>query len=145
MRILIVSIILCLLTSTVTAQTAEEARNLETLKRWGEIWNNGKYDLLPDTVMDKHTRHEPHGTRKISRKQYLDEIKFFREVHHVRFKFLKVSADKDWIWVLWSVKSKNPETGEDNFGRGVHLYRFENGMIAETWWMGTLNQGAWPE
>ena len=145
MRTMVISIVLFLCTATATAQTQEETRNLETIERWMEIWNNGEYDLMSETVTSTYIRHEPKGSRVVTRDKYLEEIKSLREKINMRFISLKISADQDRIWVLWTVTTTSPETGEKQFGRGVQIYRLEEGKLAETWWMGTIDQGAWPE
>jgi hypothetical protein len=63
----------------------------------------------------------------------------------MRFINHKMSADKDLIWVLWSVTTINPETGKNQLGRGVQVYRLEEGKLTATWWMGNIDQGAWPQ
>jgi len=138
-------LILILLASNAMAQTSEETQNLQAMDRWVEIWNNGKYELMAETVTPTYIRHEPKGNRVITRDKYLEEIKFYREKLNMRFVNHKVSADKDLIWLLWTMTTTNPKTGKEQLGRGVQLYRLEDGKLAETWWMGTVDKGAWPQ
>jgi predicted SnoaL-like aldol condensation-catalyzing enzyme len=145
MKTIIQSICIILFSANVMAETAEETRNLEAMDRWAQIWNNGNYELMPETVTPTYIRHEPKGNRVITREKYLEEIKYNREKINLRFINHKVSADKDLVWLLWTATSTNPETGKDQFGRGVQVYRLEEGKLAETWWMGTIDQGAWPQ
>jgi hypothetical protein len=85
MKTIIQSIFLILFSTNVMAQTAEEARNLETINRWMQIWNNGNYELMHETVTPKYIRHEPKENRVITRDKYLEEIKLSREKLNMRF------------------------------------------------------------
>ena len=42
--------------------------------RWLQIWNDGRLDLVRETLADSYIRHEPHGTRIVPMEQYREEI-----------------------------------------------------------------------
>lgn len=159
MKKLILPIFLCLMSVAVSADevvisemiaekpsySAEERRNLKTLQQWFDIWNEGKYELLETTIAPIYTRHDPTTNRTVTREQYIAEVKAWRTNHKMRYQFHLVSADKDLVWEVWSVKTTDPKTGEDKFGKSVQVYRLEDGLIVETWWTGGPYNGAWPE
>lgn len=140
----LLAVILCIFSSLAFAQTQEELRNIETLNRWGEIWNNGKYELMEELVNPVYIRHEPGGTIHIKREDYLKRLKSMR-VANRKFTTQALSADGDLVWVRWSMSREHPETGETIHSRGLQVYRFEEGKLAETWWSHTEGQGAWPD
>ncbi|WNC72025.1 nuclear transport factor 2 family protein [Thalassotalea psychrophila] len=143
-KTIIVAIIYLSIVPMAFAQSSEEKHNLKVYKQWTDLWNEGHYDLMPQIVAATYIRHEPKGNRTVTRGEYLQEIKNYREKLNMRFVNLKISADKDLIWALWTVSTTDPKTGEKNQGRGVQLYRLKEGKLVETWWMGTIDQGAWP-
>lgn len=135
-------VVLCLLSPLLFANTEEELRNIETLNRWGEIWIEGKYELIEELVNPVYIRHEPSGTIHVKREDYLKRLKSMR-VANRKFTTQSLSADGDLIWVRWSMTRENPETKEITHSRGLQVYRFEDGKLAETWWSHTEGQGAW--
>ena len=134
--------IFCLLPSLLLANTEEELRNIETLKMWGEIWVNGKYELIEELVNPVYIRHEPSGTIRIKREDYLKRLSSMRDSNR-KFTTQALSADGDLIWVRWSMSRENRKTKEITHSRGLQVYRFEDGKLAETWWSHTEGQGSW--
>ncbi len=143
MRLLLISI-LFLLPSISLANTEEELRNIETLNRWGDIWINKQYELIEELVNPVYIRHEPTGTIHIKREDYLKRLKSMQAANR-KFTTQALSADGDLIWVRWSMTREHPETKEITQSRGLQVYRFEDGKLAETWWSHTEGQGAWPD
>ncbi len=141
MRILLI-LVLCAFSSLSLANTEEELRNIETLNRWGEIWINKKYELIEELVNPVYIRHEPSGTIHIKREDYLKRLKSMQDANR-KFTTQALSADGDLIWVRWSMTTEDPETKEITHSRGLQVYRFEDGKLAETWWCHTQGQGAW--
>ena len=126
------------------AQTAEELKNMDTLNRWGEVWINGNFELVEELVNPVYIRHEPTGTIRVKREIYAERVKSMRRANR-KFTTQSLSADKDLIWVRWSMTNEDPETKETIHSRGLQVYRFENGKLAETWWSHTEGQGPWPD
>lgn len=143
MRLLLISI-LFLLPSLSLANTEEEIRNIETLNRWGDIWINKQYELIDELVNPVYIRHEPTGTIHIKREDYLKRLKSMQAAGR-KFTTQSLSADGDLIWVRWSMTTEDPDTKEITHSRGLQVYRFEDGKLAETWWSHTEGQGAWPD
>lgn len=139
-----VVVLLCFLPSLLQANTEEELRNIETLNQWGEIWINGKYELIEKLVNPVYIRHEPQGTIHIKREDYLKRLQSMR-VAKRRFSTQALSAKDDLIWTRWTMIREHPETKETILSRGLQVYRFEDGKLAETWWSHTEGQGAWPD
>ena len=145
MKTILICILSFLIVPMAIAQTDEEALNMKVIKQWFEVWNDGKYELIPDVVAPNYIRHEPKGTRTISRENYGKEIKYSREKLNIRFINHKTTAFKNQVWNLWTIISINANSGEKVLGSGISLYRLEKGKLVETWWSGSINQGAWPE
>ena len=135
---------LSLISSIVFANTDEELRNIETLNRWGEVWIDGNYKIIDEIVNPVYIRHEPSGTIHIKREDYLKRLKSMRKANR-KFTTQSLSADGDLIWTRWTMIRENPETNEIIHSRGLQVYRFEDGKLAETWWSHTEGQGAWPD
>ncbi|MDE0886440.1 MAG: nuclear transport factor 2 family protein [Myxococcota bacterium] len=124
------------------ANTEEELRNIETLNRWGEIWLNGRYELIEELVNPVYIRHEPDGSVRVKREDYLKRLKAMRDAKR-KFTTQALSADGDLVWVRWSMTREHPSTKEITHSRGLQVYRFEDGKLAETWWTHTEGHGAW--
>jgi len=144
MRFVIASVLVFFISSVAIAQTDEETRNLETLRLWGEVWDKGKYELVPELVAPTYTRHEPTGTRVVTREQYAENIKSLRN-NHAKFTVHALSADRDLIWVRWSLTFTDPKSSKEVQSRGMQVYRFEDGKLAETWFSITRGQGPWSD
>ena len=135
-------ILLILFAPLAAAQTAEELRNMETLDKWGEVWLNGNFELVKDIVNPIYIRHEPTGTIRVKREVYAERVKSMQRANR-KFTTQSLSADKDLIWVRWSMTNEDPETKEITHSRGLQVYRFEDGKLAETWWSHTEGHGSW--
>ncbi|MCX2983129.1 nuclear transport factor 2 family protein [Halieaceae bacterium IMCC14734] len=141
MRMLLI-LVLFLLPPLSLANTEEELRNIETLNLWGDIWINKQYGLIEELVNPVYIRHEPSGTVHVKREDYLKRLKTMQAANR-KFTTQTLSADGDLIWVRWSMTRENPETKEISHSRGLQVYRFEDGKLAETWWSHNEGQGAW--
>lgn len=143
MRALLIAF-LFILPSLSFSNTEEELRNIETLNRWGDIWINKQYELIEELVNPVYIRHEPSGTIHIKREDYLNRLKSMQAANR-KFSTQSLSADGDLIWARWSMTREDPETKEITHSRGLQVYRFEDGKLAETWWSHTEGHGAWPD
>ena len=135
-------ILLCLIPALLQADTEEELRNIETLNRWGEIWLEGRYELIDQLVKPVYIRHEPTGTIHIKREDYLKRLKSMRQAKR-RFTTQAMSADGDVVGVRWTMIREVEGAAEPIYSRGLQVYRFEEGKLAETWWSHTEDQGSW--
>jgi len=114
------------------AKSDTEARNLETFKLWSEeVWGNGRLELVPDLVAPEYVRHDQTGTRVATPASYAQEIALARGINMV-FKMNAVSIDGDILWTRWSA-SAQPPGGDELLLRGIQIYRFAEGKLAETW------------
>jgi predicted SnoaL-like aldol condensation-catalyzing enzyme len=113
-------------------QNEKEARNLETMRLWGaEVWGKGRIELVPELVGPEYVRHNAEGTRVVTPESYAKEIVAARD-REVRFEMESASIDGDLLWTRWSSSGKGPD-GEERVGKGLQVYRFEDGKLVETW------------
>jgi hypothetical protein len=113
-------------------KTEQEARNLETMRLWGEeVWGKGRLELVPDLVAPEYIRHGADGTRVVTPESYTKEIEAGR-ARGWAFTNNAVSIDGDLIWTRWSFSGEGPD-GETMNGKGLQIYRLEDGKLAETW------------
>lgn len=114
------------------ANSETEARNLETMRLWSEeVWGKGRLELVPDLVAPEYVRHDQNGTRITTPESYAQEIAVARSINMV-FESQADSIDGDFLWTRWSA-SAQPLGGEEFSLRGIQIYRFADGRLAETW------------
>jgi len=120
-----------------------EARNLETMKRWSdEVWGEGRLELVSELVAPQYVRHDANGTRVVTPESYAQEIAAFRAIGMV-FEMNAASIDGDLLWTRWSAHAQ-PTGGEEIMLRGLQVYRFADGKLAETWLL-TADGEFWPD
>lgn len=117
-----------------------EARNLETMRLWGlEVWGKGRLDLVSGLVGPKYVRHDAAGTRVVTPESYAKEIAAARG-RGARFNIAAASIDGDLLWTRWTSSGRGPD-GKDQIAKGLQVYRFEDGKLAETWIL--VSPGVW--
>ncbi len=138
----IVWLVLALLcASPAISETPEEERNRETLLLWvDEIWGNGRLELVPEVVGPEYLRHEMNGTRVTTPEEYAKEIE--RNRQFVEFMGHAGAFDGDLAWFRYSFRQTRPG-GTETLGKGIQIYRLEDGKLVETWVM--TEDGAWPD
>ena len=125
------------------AKSETEARNLETMRLWDhEVWGNGRLELVPDLVTPEYVRHDENGTRVVTPESYAQEIAAFRGINMV-FVANAAAIDGDFIWTRWSATAK-PSGSDEVVFRGIQIYRFEDGKLAETWLLSADGE-PWPD
>ena len=119
-----------------------EARNIQTMTLWGtEVWGNGRLDLVDELVAPDYVRHGANGTRVVSPESYAKEIEAGR-ANGWQFTTHAAAIDGDFIWTRWSFSGQRPD-GEKVTGKGIQIYRLENGKLAETWNMAEIPGDSW--
>jgi hypothetical protein len=120
-----------------------EARNLETIRLWGEeVWGNGRLELVPDLVAPQYVRHNADGTRTVTPESYAREIEAAR-ARNTTFTRNAMAIEGDFVWMRWSFRTESSD-GREMEGRGLQIYRLENGKLAETWTL-SVRDGAWSD
>ena len=120
-----------------------EARNLEAMRLWTEeVWGKGRLELVSDLVAPQYVRHDADGTRVVTPEGYVQEIAAFRAVG-MTFEGNAASIDGDLLWTRWSAHAQAPG-GEEIVLKGIQVYRFADGKLAETWLL-TANGEYWPD
>ena len=103
--------------------------------RWLQVWNEGRLDLVSETLAATYVRHEPSGTRTVTMEQYREEIAATRKRQpdiHLTPNDEAITEDR-W-WVRWTSNGTDAETGERITTASIQVYRIVHGRILETWW-----------
>jgi len=130
-------------TTMLEPKNETEAKNLETMRLWSEeVWGKGRLDLVPDLVTPEYTRHNNEQTRVVTREEYAAEIEANRG-RNMTFSGNASSIDNNLLWTRWSASVTGPTGAEFEF-KGIQLYRFEEGKLAETWVMSAPG-ASWPD
>jgi hypothetical protein len=100
-----------------------------------QVWNEGRLDLVSETLAASYIRHEPDGTRTVTMEQYREEIAATRQRQpdiHLTPNDEAITEDR-W-WVRWTSNGTDAETGERITTASIQVYRIVRGRILETWW-----------
>ena len=139
-RLLIIVLFLSSFHALAETNTEKEQRNIRTLMSWGiDVWEKGHLELVPELLAPEYIRHEGKGNRTVTPESYIKEIQAGR-AKGWKFDANAISVDGDLIWTRWTVHGKN-EDGSPATGKGIQIYRLENGKIAETWVL--FSPGEW--
>jgi predicted ester cyclase len=104
--------------------------------RWLQVWNEGKLDLVSETLGASYVRHEPNGTRTVTMDQYREEIAATRKrIPDIHFTPNDEAITEDSWWVRWTSHGTNAETGERITTASIQIYRITDGRIVETWYV----------
>ena len=52
---------------------SQDSAVIDLFNRWEQVWNEGKFDLVPSCVADSYIRHDPKGDRTVTRDAYAAE------------------------------------------------------------------------
>lgn len=121
--------------------------NADALDRWvGEVWNQGRVELVATLLAPSYLRHETKGSRTVSPSEYRAEIESARRaMPDVRFVVHDCAAIADRVWMRWTMVGTSKESGTSIRRMGAQVYRLSDGRIAETWMLTYPTDAAWPE
>ena len=109
-----------------------EVINSRVLKQWHEqVWGEGRADLVHKLVAPYYVRNQDGESRRIPAAQYAEEIAVGLE-RGLSYRVHECLAFQDKVWVRWSTRAKT-WYGSDMSGKGMQIYRFSDGLLAETW------------
>jgi hypothetical protein len=115
---------------------SEDKMMREQFDRWERVWNEGRYDLVPQCIQPNYIRHDEAGDRTITREAFAAEIaKTRQEWPDIRVMVDDHTFDGDRAWFRFAFKWTDPKTGEARSRAGMQYYRVEAGKLAETWLM----------
>jgi hypothetical protein len=129
---------------------SQESELRELFDRWErQIWEEGRYDLIPECVTPIYTRHggfvQSSFTVSYTPEEYGRVIATQRERFHMRFVLHDRAFAGDRVWSRYTVFRTDPDTGQQVTNAIIQIHRVEGGKLAETW-IGQNGQGsAWPE
>jgi predicted ester cyclase len=123
------------------------AVHVRTFERWmDDIWAQGHVELVAELVQPLYVRHELDSTRTITAAAYASEIVGVRRaLPDVRFLIHDCAAINDRLWVRWTMVGTSASTGGEIRRKGMQVYRFQDGRLAETWNLMPPTDGVWPE
>ena len=120
-----------------------EARNMETMRLWGEeVWGKGRLELVPDLVAPQYIRHNADGSRTVTPEGYALEIAENRDRNMI-FETNAIAIDGNLLWTRWSGSVEGPD-GQEVTLKGIQIYRFADGKLAETWNLSAIGDH-WPD
>jgi predicted SnoaL-like aldol condensation-catalyzing enzyme len=109
-----------------------EAQNLQVWKLFSEeVLRNGRVELLVELLEPQYVRHDPDGTTVVSPAEFADQVRTDLE-DNMAFTPNTISIDGNLLWVRWSGTTETEEGADFPF-RGMQLFRFYEGKLAETW------------
>ena len=124
---------------------AEETKAL--LHRWyGEMWSQGKAELIPELAGPTYTRHEMSGTRTVTADEYRDQTAAFMNQITVCDLEYSLIAEGDKVCAIGSwrlVGLPDDTSGEGKQWDWVQLFRAEHGKLVETWLSGIAMESSW--
>jgi len=53
---------------------SQDSAMIDLFNRWEQVWNEGKFDLVPSRVADSYVRHDPKGDRTVTRDAFSAEV-----------------------------------------------------------------------
>jgi predicted SnoaL-like aldol condensation-catalyzing enzyme len=125
------------------AKSDMEAQNLRVWKLFSEeVLRNGRVELLAELLEPKYVRHDPDGTAVVSPAEFADQVRTDLD-ENMAFTPNAISIDGNLLWVRWSGTTKT-DNGADFPFRGMQLFRFHEGKLAETWLLYAPG-GHWPD
>lgn len=111
-----------------------ESEMIGLFNRWEQVWNEGKFDLVPSCVADSYIRHDPKGDRTVTRDAYAAEV---ASIHKDRPDIRVIVYDHSFIgdraWFRFAFKWTDTKSGEAQTQAGMQVYRISHGKLAETW------------
>ena len=124
---------------------AEETKAL--LHRWyGEMWSQGRAELIPELAGPVYTRHEMGGTRTVTAEEYRDQTSRFLTQIQIRDLEYGLVAEGDKVCAIgkWRVFGlPGDDAGEGKQWDWVQLFRAEQGRLVETWLSGIGMDSNW--
>ncbi|MBW1885141.1 MAG: nuclear transport factor 2 family protein [Deltaproteobacteria bacterium] len=128
--------------------TADETKAL--LHRWyGEMWSQGRAELIPELAGPRYTRHEMGGTRIVSAEEYRDQTAAFLAKVTIDDLRYGMVAEGDKVCVIGSWRFTGPAEGDATPSARhwdwVQMFRAENGKLVETWLSGIGLESNWSD
>ena len=98
------------------------------------VWHEDRYDLIAACMADVYVRHDGAGTRRLTPKQYAEEIvaaKQYRPNTRVRVYEHDITDDRAWFrfGLMWTYAI----TSAPRCRAALQVWRIEQGKLAESW------------
>ena len=113
---------------------SQDAAMIDLFNRWEQVWNEGKFDLVPSCVASAYIRHDPKGDRTVTRDAYAAEVaSIHKDRPDIRVIVYDHSFSGDRAWFRFAFKWTDTKSGEAQNQAGMQVYRIVDGKLAETW------------
>jgi len=113
---------------------SQDAAMIDLFNRWEQVWNEGKFDLVPSCVANAYIRHDPKGDRTVTRDAYAAEVaSIHKDRPDIRVIVYDHSFSGDRAWFRFAFKWTDTKSGEAQTQAGMQVYRIADGKLAETW------------
>ena len=114
--------------------------------RWVRVWHEGQYDLVASCVAPQYVRHDEIGDRVVTPETYATEIAATRKaMPGLRFVIHDRSFHGDRIWIRYTMRWSDKDSGEPRTLAAMQAYRVAGGKLAEAWLISKPIGSAWSE
>jgi hypothetical protein len=126
------------------AMSAEATHAL--FDNWERVWLEDRHDLIAVCVADIYVRHDGAGTKRLTPKQYAEEIIASKQYRpNTRLFVYDHAIVDDRAWFRFALTWNDAITGEPQSRAGLQVWRIEQGKLAESW-ISLLARGSrWPD
>ncbi|MFM2372903.1 MAG: hypothetical protein RIS85_2625 [Pseudomonadota bacterium] len=94
-----------------------------------EIWNKGRFDLIPELCADRIVRHDANTVTVLELDEQIARIKHNYEELRPTFEPVILAGDDEFITLVWNVTGRDPNWK----WCGIEIFRVQHGKIVEVW------------
>ncbi|MGB8009694.1 MAG: ester cyclase [Terriglobales bacterium] len=135
----LVALVLIVLPATAASRNGLEKNKAVARRVFDEIFNQGRFEVADEIYARNFVNHVIH--RDAGLKEDQDAARGWKLAFpDLKIAVLKEIAEGDLVTVLYSITGTNtgegnglPATGKKIEGRGITIWRIENGKITEEW------------
>ncbi|MCW2614573.1 MAG: hypothetical protein JWN08_1567 [Frankiales bacterium] len=105
------------------------------VRTWfGEVWGQGRLDLLDTLVADTYVRHSASGNVVVGREQAKKDLaQYMRVLHRPDTVIDDQVVQGDRVWTRATSRGVNLETGEPSVASWLIVQRLQDGRLVESW------------
>jgi ketosteroid isomerase-like protein len=105
------------------------------VQRWfGEIWAQGRLELLDEMLDDGYVRHSASGTAVIGKEQAKKDLaQYMRVLHRPVTTIDDQVVQGDRVWTRATSRGVNLETGEPSVASWLMVQQLREGRLVESW------------
>jgi ketosteroid isomerase-like protein len=105
------------------------------LRQWWEgVWGEGDIALVDELVTPTFVAHSAAGTEHLTRTELKERLaEAQRHLHHTATAIDDIAIEGERVWIRATSRGVDRETGEPALQTWLVVYRFEEGLLAESW------------